>query len=186
MEQQIRFCTSADGTRIAYATIGEGPPLVVVLPWGVNAELIWEHPDSRAALTSLSQRRLHVTFDRRGVGSSQREVDDFSLEAQVADVAAVADHLRLDRFDLWGHYEGAAVSVAYAAQNPQRLSRLVLSSAYPCGVEIDRPGANRGLVELIRGNWSLARRTLVDIVLPTKLDQNVKSNGNKKETHYDK
>ena len=28
MEQQIRFCTTSDGVRIAYATVGEGPPLL--------------------------------------------------------------------------------------------------------------------------------------------------------------
>ena len=129
MEPQVRFCTSADGTRIACATLGEGPPLVHVLSWGDNLELNWENADSRAVLESLSQHRRHVSFDRRGVGASQRKVDDFSLEAQVADVAAVADHLRLERFDMWGVIDGAAVSVAYAAQHPERVSRLVLWSA---------------------------------------------------------
>jgi class 3 adenylate cyclase/alpha-beta hydrolase superfamily lysophospholipase len=167
MEPQIRFCTSADGTRIAYATMGEGPPLVFVPSWGGNVELIWEYPDSRAFLESLSRGRHYVTFDRRGVAASQREVDDFSLEAQVADVAAVVDHLQLDRFDLWGWLDGAAVSVAYAAQNPERLSRLVLWAAYPCGVEIVRPGAARGLMELIRGNWGMARRALADAISPS-------------------
>jgi class 3 adenylate cyclase/pimeloyl-ACP methyl ester carboxylesterase len=167
VEPQIRFCTSADGTRIAYATMGEGPPLVFVPAWGDNVELDWEHPDARASLESLSRDRRCVTLLRRGVGASQREVDDFSLEAQVADVAAVADHLQLDRFDLWGWLDGAAISVVYAAQNPQRLSRLVLWAAYPCGVEIVRPEASRGLVELIRGNWSLARRTIADAISPS-------------------
>jgi len=118
-------------------------------------------------LESLSQRRLYVTFDRRGTGSSQREVDDFSLEVHVADVAAVVDHLKLERFDLWGLLDGAAISVAYAVQHPDRVSRLVLWAAYPCGVEMVRPGAARGLVELIRGNWSLARRALTDVVFPS-------------------
>ncbi|GAG15552.1 unnamed protein product, partial [marine sediment metagenome] len=167
MEPQIRFCTSADGTRIAYATVGEGPPLVFVPPWGGNVELIWEHPDGRAFLESLSQRRLFVTFDRRGVGASQREVDDFSLEAHVADVAAVVDHLGLKQFDVWGHIDGTAISVAYAAEHPERLSRLVLWTAYPCGVEVVRPGAARGLVELIHGNWSLARRAIADVLFPS-------------------
>jgi class 3 adenylate cyclase/pimeloyl-ACP methyl ester carboxylesterase len=167
MEPQIRFCTSADGTRIAYATLGDGPPLMVIPGWGMNVELEWEHPDSRASLESLTRGRLYVTFCRRGVGASQREVDDFSLEAQVADVAAVVDHLQLDRFDLWGVLDGAAVSVAYAAQNPHRLSRMVLWAAYPCGVEIVRPGAGRGLMELIRGNWGLARRAMVDAISPS-------------------
>jgi len=167
MEPQIRFCTSADGTRIAYATLGEGPALVLVPPWGANLERDCEHPDCNAFLQRLSRGRLYVTFDRRGVGASQWEVDNFSLEAQVADVVAVVDHLKLERFDLWGHLDGAAISVAYAAQNPQRLSRLVLWAVYPCGVEIVRPGAARGLVELIRGNWSLARRTIADTVFPS-------------------
>jgi class 3 adenylate cyclase len=167
MEPQIRFCTSADGTRIGYATLGEGPPLVVVGPWGGNLERDWKHPDSHAFLESLSRGRLFVGFDRRGVGASRAEVDDLSLEAQVADVAAVVDHLGLERFDLWGIIDGAAVSVAYAARHPERVSRLVLWTAYPCGVEIIRPGAARGLVELILGNWGLARRAIADVTFPS-------------------
>src|SRR3972149_10538761 len=138
MEPQVRFCTSADGTRIACVTWGEGVPLVLVHPWAATLELNWENPDSRAVLESLSPLRLYVSLDRRGAGASQREVDDFSLEAQVADVAAVADHLRLERFDLWGILDGAAVSVAYAAQHPQCLSRLGLWGADSCGVGVVR------------------------------------------------
>src|SRR3990172_2326872 len=84
MEQQIRFCTSADGTRIAYATYGERPgtPLVVVSSWPFSQRTEWESPHSRAEYEHLAQGRPFVTFDRRGVGASQREVDDFSLDAQ--------------------------------------------------------------------------------------------------------
>ncbi len=167
MEPQIRFCTSADGTRIAYATLGEGPPLVFVPAWGGNLELIWEHPESRACLESLARARLIATFDHRGVGASQRKVDDLSLEARVADVAAVADHLGLKQFDLWGQLDGAAISVAYAVEHPERLSRLVLWAPYPSGVEFVRPGATQGLVELVHGNWGLARRALASVVFPS-------------------
>jgi class 3 adenylate cyclase len=167
MEPQIRFCTSADGTRIAYATLGEGPPLVLVGPWGSNLERDWKHPDVHAFLERLSRDRLYVAFDRRGVGASRAEIDDLSLEAQVADVAAVVDQLRLERFDLWGVMDGAAVSAAYAARHPERVSRLVLWEAYPCGVEIVRPGAARSLMELIRENWGLAGRALADVLFPS-------------------
>ncbi|KKK84778.1 hypothetical protein LCGC14_2779910, partial [marine sediment metagenome] len=167
MEPQIRFCTSADGTRIAYVTLGEGPPLVYVTGWGGSMELEWEHPDGRAWFEGLAQGRLLVRFDRRGLGASQREVEDFSLEAQVADVTAVVDQLDLERFDLWGTYDGATVSVAYAAQYPDRVSRLVLWGGYACGEEIARPEAIRGLVELIRENWSLARRAMQDVLYPS-------------------
>jgi class 3 adenylate cyclase len=108
-----------------------------------------------------------VLFDRRGVGASQRDADDFSLEAQVADLSAVVDNLQSERADLWGVVDGAAISVAFAVQNPQRVGRVVLWSAYDCGVEIVRPGAGRGVRELIRGNWSLARRTIADSTFPS-------------------
>jgi class 3 adenylate cyclase/pimeloyl-ACP methyl ester carboxylesterase len=167
MEHQIRFCTSADGTRIAYATMDVGSPLILVAPWAAVIERDWEHPDSRASLESVARSRQLVSFDRRGVGASQREVDDFSLEAQVADLAAVADHLGLEQFDLWGQLDGAAISVAYAVEHPERLSRLVLWSAYSSGVETFRPGATRGLVELIHGSWGLARRAIASVVFPS-------------------
>jgi class 3 adenylate cyclase len=167
MGPQIRFCTSADGTRIAYATLGEGPPLVNVPGWGASIELSWEKPEGRAYLEDVALGRRLVIFDRRGVGASQREVDEFSLEAQVADVAAIADHLQLDRFDVWGWFDAATVTVAYSAQHPERVSRLVLSAPYPSGKEIARPSEIRSMVELIRGNWSLARRAIADVVYPS-------------------
>jgi class 3 adenylate cyclase len=167
MEPQIRFCTSADGTRIAYATLGQGPPLVCVPPWPSNMELNWERREGRIFMERLAQTRLFVSFDHRGVGASQREVGDLSLEAQVADIAAVVDHLQIEQFDLWGDVEGASIAVAYAAQHPERVSRLVLWAPYPCGEEVIRPEAARSLVELVRADWSLARRALADVIFPS-------------------
>jgi class 3 adenylate cyclase/pimeloyl-ACP methyl ester carboxylesterase len=167
MEPQMRFCTSFDGVRIAYATLGEGSPLVSVPGWPFNLELDLKHPRGRAFWDDLSRGRLLVTFDCRGVGGSQRDVGDLSLDARVRDVAAVADHLQLERFDLFGGMDGAPVSIAYAAQHPGRVSRMLLWAAYPCGVEMVRPGAIRPLLELIRANWSLARRAMADVVFPS-------------------
>ena len=167
MEPQIRFCTSADGVRIAYATLGDGPPLVFVNGFGGSVELDWGSLESRAFFERLAEGRFSVWFDRRGVGASQRDVDDFSLDAHIADVTAVADHLQLEQFDLLGGDDSAPVGIAYAAQHPERVSRLVLWAPYTCGEDMVRPGAARGLVELIRGNWSLARRALADILFPS-------------------
>jgi len=167
MEPQMRFCSSFDGVRIAYTTLGEGSPLVNVPSWAFNLELGRKHPNGRAFQEELSRGRLYVTFDCRGVGGSHRDVDDLSLDARVRDVAAVVDHLQLERFDLFGCLDSSAVSIAYAAQHPERVSRMVLWAAYPCGVEMVRPGAVRGLVELIPANWSLARRAIADVVFPS-------------------
>ena len=166
MEPQIRFCTSADGTRIAYATMGEGPPLVHPTGWA-SIECESNHPETEAYRGAISQRRLFVEFDRRGIGASEREVSDLSLEAQVGDLAAVVDHLRLERFGLFGHSEANPAAIAYASQHPERVSRLVLWSPYPLGKEIGRPEAVAAMVEMIRANWGLARRAIADVMYPS-------------------
>ena len=167
MEPQIRFCTSADGTRIAYETRGEGPPLVNFPAWGGNIDLDWTHPDSRRWFERLGRNRRLVGIDRRGCAASQRDVDDFSLKAHVGDLAAVVDTLELTKFDLWGDGEGAAVCVAYAAQNPQRVSHLGLWSLCAWGRETVDARGLQALLILIRDNWSLARRTMADSTYPS-------------------
>jgi len=167
MEPQIRFCTSADGTGIAYATMGGGPPLVYLSSWAGNQEAEWEIPEGRAWHERLAHGRLWVQLDRRGTGASQREIEDLSLQAHVADVSAVVDHLGLGRFDLQGLSESASVAIAYAAQCPERVSRLVLLEPYPHGEDVVSPGEAHGLAELMRQNWSLGRRALADLVFPS-------------------
>jgi len=167
MEPQIRFCTSADGVRIAYATLGQGPPLLFVNGFGGSVELDWGSLESRAFFERLAERRFFVWIDRRGVGASQRDVDDFSLDAHIADVTAVADHLQLEQFDLLGGDDSAPVGIAYAAQHPERVSRLVLWAPYTCGEEIATPEEARSTVELIRGHWRLAQKAIADILFPS-------------------
>ncbi len=167
MEPQIRFCTSADGTRIAYATMGEGPPLVAVAGWLATMDLTSKVPEGAAFRDALAQDRLTVSIDRRGQGASQRQVKDLSLRAHVADLSAVVDHLQLERFDLFGVADGAVVSVAYAAQNPGRVSRLVLWSVFSCGEDFGAPEATRVLADLIRKNWGVARRALANLIFPS-------------------
>ncbi len=77
MEQQIRFCTTPDGVRIAYATVGEGPPLVRVLGWCTHLELERVGPDwSRSFVGGLlAKKHLFVRYDGRGMGLSERDVN---------------------------------------------------------------------------------------------------------------
>ncbi len=166
MEPQIRFCTSADGTRIAYAVYGDeqAMPLLLVNSWLITLGLSSGEDNFQSHAEGLAQGRRVITIDRRGVGASTRDVDDLSLDAQVSDLAAVVNHLSLQQFDLAGWVDGAAVSVAYAAQYPERLVRLVLNAVYPRGEDGWNPKVVRSLLELINTNWSLARRTMTDIL----------------------
>jgi len=166
MEPQIRFCTSADGTKIAYGTLGEGPPLVHLGPMVTNIEMDWLRAEGRAFMEGLAEGRMLVRPTRRGVGASQRDVEDVSLEAQVADLAAVIDGLKLERFDLMGEDEGGALCIKYAADHPEQVGRLVLWSPIVVGTDVAGQEAVRSLTEQVRTNWRLARRTLADMTFP--------------------
>lgn len=81
----------------------------------------------RAQLAHLRNSRRAVAMDLRGHGrSSSPAANDYAVEAQANDIAAVADALALNRFVLVGHSMGGAAAVAYAGKYPERLAGLVL------------------------------------------------------------
>ena len=165
MEQEISFCTSADGTRIAYAAYcdGDGVPVVRVGTWIVTEELNWNDLGFREITVGLAPDACLYSYDRRGMGASQRDVDDVSLEVQVEDLAAIVDHAGLDHFHLAGWLDGCAVCVAYAARHPERVARLALQMPMTRGDEFWPPETIRSLIELSGSNWSLAKRSLADL-----------------------
>ena len=85
LADQIRFCTSRDGTRIAYATCGTGPPLVWVGHWIRHLKFDWDSPVWRPWLSFLTRRHRVVRYDWRGCGLSDRERIEFSLEKHIED-----------------------------------------------------------------------------------------------------
>jgi pimeloyl-ACP methyl ester carboxylesterase/tRNA A-37 threonylcarbamoyl transferase component Bud32 len=133
MEQEIRFCTASDGVRIAWASVGEGPPLVKAANWLNHLEFDWQSPIWRHWFAELSRDHRLVRYDERGNGLSDWDVDELSLEAFVTDLETVVDAAGLERFVLLGISQGCAVSVAYAVRHPERVSHLVLFGGYTRG-----------------------------------------------------
>jgi class 3 adenylate cyclase len=167
MEQQIRFCTTSDGVRIAYATVGEGPPLIQIPGWVSHLEVQWENPQFRNRLEELAQHFLVVRLDKRGTGLSDRSVSDFSINARVLDLEAVVDHLKLRRCALMGLSEGGPVAIAYAARHPRRVSRLILYGTFArMNPTPERQETIDALVALVRAEWGLGSRTLSDLFMP--------------------
>jgi pimeloyl-ACP methyl ester carboxylesterase len=132
-EQTIRFCTSADGVRIAYATIGSGPPLVKVANWLSHLEFDWNSPVWRHWLTELSRSHTLIRYDERGCGLSDWSMEDVSLDAWVRDLEAVVDALGLERFPLLGLSQGGPIAITYAIRHPERVSHLILAGSYARG-----------------------------------------------------
>ncbi len=127
--QEIRFCTTADGIRLAYATSGAGPPLVKAAHWLSHLDYDWESLVWRHWLTELSGRFRLVRYDERGCGLSDWDIERFAFDDWVDDLEAVVDAAGLDRFSLLGISQGGSVAIAYAVRHPERVSHLVLLGA---------------------------------------------------------
>lgn len=132
LRQEVRFCTARDGARIAYASVGCGPPLVKTANWLNHLEFDWESPIWRHFFRGFAQNYTLVRYDSRGNGLSDWETD-FSLDAFVEDLEAVADAAGLERFPLLAISQGCPVAVEFAVRHPERVSKLVLYGGYARG-----------------------------------------------------
>jgi pimeloyl-ACP methyl ester carboxylesterase len=156
LEPQIRYTTTADGVSLAYAVVGQGPPIVRVLGHFTHLEVEWEWPDLRRFWESLAERHTVVRYDGRGMGLSDRYGGEFTEGTRQLDLAAVLDAVGAERVALLGISEGGWTAAEYAVQHPQRVTHLVLYGAYSRGARV-RPGydpeEDQALVTLIRKGW---------------------------------
>jgi pimeloyl-ACP methyl ester carboxylesterase/DNA-binding winged helix-turn-helix (wHTH) protein len=158
LQQQIHISRADDGTRIAWATIGHGPPLVKAANWMTHLDYDWETPVWRHWLEGLARGRRLIRYDERGCGLSDWDTPTFGFDAWVDDLALVVDAAGLDRFPLLGVSQGAAVAVAYAVRHPERVSCLVLTGSYARGrlirAETEQQRREAALdLELARVGW---------------------------------
>lgn len=161
--QHLRFCTSSDGVRVAYATTGSGPPLVKAANWLSHLEYDWGSPIWRHWIEGLSRRHTLVRYDTRGCGLSDRDPPEISFETWVRDLEAVVDAMKLERFPLLGLSQGASIAIAYAVRHPERVSHLVLHGGFARG-RLKRGGGQREIDEsmllckLIELGWGTDNR----------------------------
>ena len=135
MEPRILYTKTDDGVRIAYFSIGEGPPIVFGSnAWG-DAHFYKElHPHTRRMTDGLVELGWSVIrYDLRGMGSSDRVVSDMSADALMRDLEAVVRRLGLQRFALAGLHAGAATAIRYAARHQEVVSQLVLLNPFRSG-----------------------------------------------------
>ena len=166
MEPRFRFVRSGDGHKVTYATLGSGPPLVYIPPWGIsNPELDFRQPLARAFFERLAKERTLVFLVRRCLAAVNDPGLDLSLDAQVSDLEAVAGALG-QGIDVWAMDDGCAIAVTYAASRADSVRHLVLWGAYARTRGSDDPVV-RALIEMARNNWALARRSFADLNFPS-------------------
>jgi pimeloyl-ACP methyl ester carboxylesterase len=131
----LHYATTSDGVRIAYMSVGDGPPLVFASNiFGDATRYRSGSPHVRHVSNRLARLGWRVIlYDHRGMGASDRDVEDLSLEGRVRDLAAVIDAVGLDRFALGGVDIGAATAIAYAVEHQAVVTRLLLLSPWASG-----------------------------------------------------
>src|SRR3972149_2465797 len=161
MEPHIQYAKTADGVSIAFCTLGQGAPAVQMplRPWS-HIQAQWRLPVYREVPKSRARDRLLVRYDGRGTGVSDRNVTEFSLEADLLDMEAVVDRLNLETFVLTAASLSSPIAIAYAARHPQRVSRLVLPAAYARAASF-LSGAMRSLRDT---SWELYTETIAHYV----------------------
>ena len=166
MKQDIRYCRSSDGVRLAWATIGQGPPLVKASNWMNHLELDWRSPVWHHLFEGLARERTLIRYDARGNGLSDWEVPEVSLDAFVRDLETVVEAAGVERFPLLGVSQGAAISVAYAVRHPERVTHLILYGGFALGPLKRSPqerAKREALATLIRVGWDDDESTVRDI-----------------------
>jgi class 3 adenylate cyclase len=137
------------GDRIAYQTVGEGPP-DLVLSWGSfsNADVDWDDPDAARFYRRLAEFCRLIRYDRRGTAGSDRLVGG-SLppwESYVEELVAVMDEVGSERAAIMGVFDGGPMAALFAATKPERAlalilantsARFVMSDDYPYGMSPD-------------------------------------------------
>jgi len=157
--QEIRYCTTSDGFQLAWASIGNGPPLVKASNWLTHLDFEWGSPIWRHWWSALSLHHRFIRYDERGNGMSQRNVGEVSFDTFVRDLETVVDAAGIDRFPLLGISRGAPIAMAYAVKHPERVSHLVLYGGFAAGrtytASPEEMEARRALTSLVRLGWGL-------------------------------
>jgi class 3 adenylate cyclase len=165
MEPRIQYAHTADGVSIAFYTLGDGTPLVYLpdLPL-THMQMEWQIPAFRRWNERLAEKRMLVRYDGRGWGQSEGDVTDYSLDVLMLDLEGVVDCLSLERFALFAGLQMGPVAIAYAARNPERVSRLILWCTYARASDFYASPRLRALRELLEKDWELYLETMAHIL----------------------
>jgi class 3 adenylate cyclase len=172
MEPKIQYCTAPDGVHLAYCTEGKGAPLVLVpatLGYG-HIQFEGLFLGTRQLLELLGSRMSITRYDRRGIGLSDRDIVDDSLDAHVSDLLTIIDRLACDRVALYARMLGGPLAIAFADRYPDRVSHLVLGATTASMAAFYQLPRVQSLMALSASDWELFTSVLARLLAGTWTD----------------
>ena len=160
---RVRFFQSRVGARIAYATAGTGPPLLMLPPWACHLEAMEQLSGTRPTLEVLARQHTLVWYDRWGTGLSDRTREDFSIDADLQVLEDLVQHLHLRRAAVFSPSHGGPMAIELALRHPALVSHLVLYAT--SGRALTDSVAWPAIRDLILGDWEMAKRAVAAVVV---------------------
>jgi pimeloyl-ACP methyl ester carboxylesterase/DNA-binding CsgD family transcriptional regulator len=132
--QRIRYLTTKDGVKVAWAEAGEGQVVVKAANWLTHLEHEWQSPVWKHWIRFFADNFHFIRYDERGCGMTERHTGELRFDHWVEDLEAVVEAAApTEPFTLLGISQGAAVSIAFAVRHPELVSRVVLYGGYARG-----------------------------------------------------
>src|SRR5215475_6686879 len=167
MDPRVQYATTSDGVSIAYWSMGEGP--AIVIPPNLvtsHLELEWQIVSRRAVYEGLSHGLQVIRYDCRGMGMSQRDSIDFSIDAAEKDLDAVVTRLGIEQFAILRLPSSGDLPFAYAAHNPDRVRNLIIWEGHAIQDDLDpgRRGQIQAIESVMATDWDLYTRIRARII----------------------
>lgn len=113
----------ANGTTLHVRMGGSGPAVVLLHGYGETGDM-WA-----PLAADLARDHRVIVPDLRGMGLSSKPAGGYDKKTEAQDIAGILDKLDVGKVDLVAHDIGNMVAYAFAAQYPQRVTKLVLMDA---------------------------------------------------------
>jgi len=181
--QTIRFATADDGTKLAYATSGTGPPFFYIAHFPSHLELAWNEKTERVLFDQIGESQTLVRMDYRGSGLSDLDVTDLSLPRCAEDMKAIVDALGLGRVPIFGTSSGAMIAIEFAVKYPEHVSQLIVLGGYAEGRSAraggNDPDRKDTIYEMAKEGWDTPKSAFISgylsIYMPTATNEQILS-----------
>jgi DNA-binding SARP family transcriptional activator/pimeloyl-ACP methyl ester carboxylesterase len=169
---QVRYLRADAGHVVAYATTGTGPKVVVLLGWISSLDVVSAARDPRSSILERLTGDLSLTLsDRAGTGLSPGPVEDYGLEASVAELADVVRAIG-PPVSLLAMSAAGPIALTLAHQRPEWVSSLVLFGTFASGPKTFHDRRLRDqVVEIARSHWGVGSKILADFYRPGISDE---------------
>jgi class 3 adenylate cyclase len=127
--------TNRNGTWLAYQIVGGGAQdLLLLADWSLPLDFRWDEPVAAAALDRLASFSRLISFDKRGVGCSERVpiTEATPAEAWVEDAVTILDEAESAQACVFANGDAGGIGILLATMHPERVSSLVLHNTTAC------------------------------------------------------